>query len=127
MSGQTVSVDRFAMERTYLGLIDGIPWDRNVDKRVQKAKEFVKNNWYGPEAVVIPPDVLGPDSQSPILPSMTLMAQLVCSDPRNTDEHGSWLNLIWSADEVEGQVIEDLVANALEKIDWNREAIGYLL
>ena len=126
-TGQTVSVDQFEMKRTYLGLIEGIPSKDHVESHIRAVEAHVRESWIRPRIVVIPPDILDADSDKPVLPTLTMMAQLSTLDRRNDDEDGSWLNLVWFADIDNEKSIRDFVAEALEKVDWNKEAEAYLI
>ena len=124
--GQMVRVDRFEMIRTYVGQIDGIPPKSHTQSRINKAEAYVREHWKRPRTVVVPPDILDADSDRPVLPTLTMMAQLSCLEPGDKSMHGSWLNLVWFADVDNNKTITAFVAEALEKIDWGREAEDFL-
>ena len=124
--GQTVRVDRFEMIQTYIGLIEGIPSKDHIESRIRAAETYVREHWKRPRIVVIPPDILDPSSDRPVLPTLTMMAQLSCLEPRDKSMHGSWLNVVWFTDIDDEKSIKDFVAEALEKVDWEREAEDFL-
>ena len=51
----------------------------------------------------------------------------MCLKPRDKEEDGSWLNLVWFADIDDQKSIRDFVAAALENVDWNTEAEAFLI
>ena len=123
--GRRVTVERFEVWQTYLGLIEGLPLRPQTDRRIERVRARVAANWVGPRIVMLEPDLLDPDSESPILPSATLMAQLWSAAPRNHDEEACWMNLIWFADLDASQSIPEIVLVALEQVDWDRQASSY--
>jgi hypothetical protein len=123
--GQTVTVDRFEMMRTYIGLIEGIPGKQHIESHVRAAEAHIKEHWKRPRIVVIPPDVLDAESGKPVLPPLTMMAQLLCMEPRHTDEDGSWLNLVWFAEIDDQKSINDFVESTLKNVDWDNEAESF--
>ena len=124
--GKTVTIDRFEMIRTYLGLIDGIPRKPYVDKRISEALDYVNEHWKRPRTIVVPPEILDPDSKSPVLPTLTMMAQLSSLDSYKKGEHGSWLNIVWFADIDNQKTITEFVAAAMQHVDWEEEAESFL-
>lgn len=126
-SGETVTVDRFEMVRTYIGLIEGIPPRNHVESRIRQAENYVREHWKRPRTVVIPPNLLGATTDRPVLPTLTMMAQVSCQEPRNSNEDGSWLNFVWFADIDDQKSIKDFVESALENVDWQKEAEGYVI
>ena len=125
--GRRDTVERFEILQTYLGLIEGLPRRPQTARQIERVRDHVAANWGGPQPVVLEPDLLDPDSESPILPSATLMAQLYSGAPRNDDEDGSWMNLIWFADLDASLSIPEIVQVALDQVDWERQADSFLI
>ena len=124
--GQTVRVDRFEMFLTYIGLIEGIPPKSHVESRIRDAEAYVREHWKRPRIVLSPPEIWDASSDRPVLPTLTMMAQLSCLEPRDENMHGSWLNVVWFTDIDDEKSIKDFVAEALGKVDWGREAEDFL-
>ena len=125
--GKTVTVDRFEMTRTYLGLIEGIPRQPYIEKRISKALAYVNEHWKRPKTIVIPPEICDPDSETPVLPTLTMMAQLSSLDSYKEGDDGSWLNIVWFADIDNQKTITEFVTEALQHVNWEEEAEGFLI
>jgi len=123
-SGVKVWVDQIDVQRNYLGAIDGMPgsgWDRIES---DKAREFVRSHFHGPEPVVIPPKLYDATSESAIVPPLRFAAQISSWEPLG-DGEGSWMNLIWFADIDDDKSIKAFVEEALAQVDWKVQAEGY--
>jgi hypothetical protein len=124
-TGEQVWVDQVDMQRNLLGLIEGLPGRGAVDGIIDKAKEFVRRNFYGPEPVVIPPKLFDAESVEPIMPPLRFAAQVRSWAKVNDEDEGSWLNLIWFAETDDEKSIKDFVREALRQLDWKMQASGY--
>ena len=124
--GCSATVDRFEMTRTYAGMIEGIPRQPNIEQRISEALTYVNEHWKRPKTVVIPPDILDPKSKTPVLPTLTMMAQLTSLDSCPKGDHGAWLNIVWFADVDDEKTISEFVAEALKHIVWSKQAEGFL-
>jgi len=124
-SGCTVWVVRLDVRRTYLGLLGGLPCRGDVDAEIDSAKDFVRRNFHGPEAVVVSPELYDADSISPILPPLRFAAQIIGSEVLNDGDECSWMNLIWFAEIDDDKSIKAFVEEALKQVDWNASASGY--
>ena len=123
-SGVTVWVERLDVQRNYLGAMSGMPgsgWDRIES---DKAREFVRSHFHGPEPVVIPPKLYDATSESAIVPPLRFAAQISSWEPLG-DGEGSWMNLIWFADIDDDKSIKAFVEEALAQVDWKVQAEGY--
>lgn len=120
-SGRTAQVNRFEMFRTYEGLLEGLPRTK-PEQLIRSAHDYVCTHWNASATAVVPPDILDAESDTPILPPMTMMATLTCYQPRNQFEDGSTLTVVWFADVDEQKSIRDYVEAALRSVDWNKEA-----
>ena len=118
-------VERFEMQMTHAGMIEGLPSGSHVKRRAEAAEKYVREEWRGRSTKLIQPKVYDARSKQPILPSLTMMAQLRSYERRNDDEDGTWLNLVWFADIDDQKSITDFVAEALQQIDWKAEAESY--
>ena len=118
-------VERFEMQMTHAGMIEGLPSESHVKRRAEAAEKYVREEWRGRSTKLIQPKVYDARSKQPILPSLTMMAQLRSYERRNDDEDGTWLNLVWFADIDDQKSVTDFVAYALQQIDWKAEAYSY--
>jgi NAD-dependent SIR2 family protein deacetylase len=124
-NGWVVWVDRLEMRRNYSGQLEGTPDKSHIQQDVAAAEQYVRENWYGPKTKVIKPNVYDASSERPVLPSLRFMARIECFEARNKDEDGTWLNLVWFADVDDEKSMKDYVEEALEQIDWEKEADSY--
>ncbi len=122
-----VWVERFEMQMTHAGMIEGLPSKEHVQRKVEAAEQYVRDKWHGPGTRLIQPKVYDARSKQPILPSLTMMAQLRCYERRNDDEDGTWLNLVWFADIDDKKMIADFVADALQQVDWKTDSESYMI
>lgn len=120
-----VWVERFEMKMTHAGMIEGLPSESHVKSRPDAVKKYVRETWRGPKTRVIQPKVYDARSKQPLLPSLTMMAQLRSYKRRNDDEDGTWLNLVWFADIDDTKSITDFVTEALRQVNWKVEADSY--
>jgi hypothetical protein len=124
--GWTAWVDRLDVRRTYLGMLEGLPNRQDADEEIESARVFVRNNFHGPEPVVIPPKLYDATSVSPILPPLRFAAQIRTFEPLTDEDNGSWMNLIWFAEIDDDKTTKAFIEEALKQIDWKASASGYL-
>jgi NAD-dependent SIR2 family protein deacetylase len=124
--GWIVWVDHLDVRRTYGGMIEGLPWRQLTDDEIESARVFVRNNFHGPEPVVIPPKLYDAKSKSPILPALRFAAQIRTFEPLTEQDEGSWMNLIWFAEIDDDKTTKAFIEEALNQIDWKASASGYL-
>ncbi len=124
-SGWTAWIDRIDVQRTYLAMLDGIPERDITDEEIEEAKTFVRENFHGPEPVVIPPKLYDAKSSSPILPPLRFAAKIKTFEPLTDEDDGSWMNLIWFAEIDDDRSVKDFVTEALSQVDWGAQATGY--
>ena len=124
-TGETVWVDRLSVTRNYLGLIQGTPSRGAVRSAIEKACELVQREFRGPAPVVIPPLLFDAESDSPILPPLRFAAQIRSWDLVNPEDEGSWMNLVWFAEIDDDKSVKQFVEEALQQVDWLRQAEGY--
>jgi NAD-dependent SIR2 family protein deacetylase len=122
-----VWVERFEMRMTHAGMIAGLPSKEHVQRNVEAAEQYVRDKWHGPKTRLIQPKIYDARSKQPILPSLTMMAQLRSYERRNDDEDGTWLNLVWFADIDDKKTIADFVADALQQVDWKTDSESYMI
>ena len=126
-SGESVWVDRLDVQRTYLGWIEGVPGRDAVHREIASAVEFVRKSFHGPAPIVIPPLLFDPESDSPILPPLRFAAQLSSWELVGDEGCGSWMNLVWFAEIDEEKSIKAFVAEALQQVEWKKQAEGFEL
>jgi NAD-dependent SIR2 family protein deacetylase len=124
-SGWTAWVQRLDVRRTYLKMITGVPNRRDADEEINSARTFVRNNFGGPEPVVIPPKLYDATSESPILPPLRFAAQIATSERLTDEDNGSWMNLIWFAEIDDDKTTKAFIEEALKQFDWRANASGY--
>ena len=124
--GGKVWVEQLDVHRNHLEfLMGGLPKKSHVTTVIESAKAFVRQNFYGPEPVVIPPKLYDATSDSPILPPLRFAARIRSWETVNDEDDGSWMNLIWFAEIDDDKSIKSFVAEALAQVDWKRQAAGY--
>lgn len=79
-------------------MLEGLPDRHLTDYEIESARVFVRNNFHGPEPVVIQPKLYDATSVSPILPALRFAAQISTLEPFTDKDDGSWINLIWFAE-----------------------------
>jgi NAD-dependent SIR2 family protein deacetylase len=124
-SGWTAWVDHLDVRRTYLKMITGVPNRGDAEDEIESARVFVRNNFHGPEPVVIPPKLYDATSVSPILPPLRFAAQIRTFKPLTDEDDGSWMNLIWFAEIDDNKTTKACVEEALKQVDWKASASGY--
>ena len=124
-SGWTAWVDRIDVQRTYLTMLDGLPELDITDKEIEEARTFVRENFHGPEPVVIPPKLYDEKSSSPILPPLRFAASISTFEPLTDEDDGSRMNLIWFTEIDDDKSVKDFVTEALSQVDWGRNATGF--
>jgi NAD-dependent SIR2 family protein deacetylase len=125
-SGWTAWVDHLDVRRTYLGMETGLTGRADVNEEIESARAFVRNNFHGPEPVVIPPKLYDATSVSPILPALRFAAQIRTFEPLTDEDSGSWMNLIWFAEIDDDKTTKVFIEEALKQIDWKASASRYL-
>lgn len=124
--GGKVWVEQLDVHRNYLDFrMGGMPTASHVTTVIESAKAFVRQNFYGPEPVVIPPKLYDATSDSPILPPLRFAARIQSWETVNDEDEGSWMNLVWFAEIDDNKSIKALVEEALAQVDWKRQAAGY--
>ena len=124
-SGYVAWVDQIDVQRNYLGMITGLAGTPYVNGAIERATEFVRKHFKGPEPVVIPPKVFDATSDYGVLPPLRFAAQISSGEPITEDDDGSWMNLIWFAEIDDDKSIKAFVEEALRQVDWKRQAEGY--
>jgi hypothetical protein len=100
--------------------------DRQLtDDEIESARGFVRNNFHGPEPVVIQPKLYDATSLSPILPALRFAAQIRTFEPLTDGDDGSWMNPIWFSEIDDDKTTKRFVEEALKSIDWNVSASGF--
>ena len=79
-SGWTAWVNHLDVRRTYLKMETGLTDRADADEEIESAKVFVRNNFHGPEPVVIPPKLYDATSVSPICQPASKFDQLPASN-----------------------------------------------
>ena len=113
------------MMLTYLCMIDGLPWKGHIQRQIESVEQYVSKKWGGPITKLIKPKIYDEHSASAILPGLTLMAQVSSNVSRHSEEDGTWLKLVWFADNADEKPITDLVSEALQHVDWKSEADSF--
>ena len=124
-SGYVAWVDQIDVQRNYLGMITGLAGTPYVNGAIERATEFVRKHFKGPEPVVIPPKVFDATSDYGVLPPLRFAAQISSREPITEDDYGSWMNLIWFAEIDDDKSIKAFVEEALAQVDWKKQAEGY--
>lgn len=124
-NGWGVSVERLEMDRTYSGMIEGVPDKGHIQQFIREAEEHASKRFGGPKIKVIKPQIYDAESDQPLLPPLRFIARVECHKARDQDEDGTWLTLVWFAEIDDDQSIADRVRMALGHVDWEREADGY--
>jgi len=124
-SGYVAWVDQIDVQRNYLGMITGLAGTPYVNGAIERAKEFVRQHFKGPEPVVIPPKVFDATSDYGVLPPLRFVAQISSGERIDERDSGSWMNLIWFAEIDDEKSIKAFVEEALRQVDWKGQAEGY--
>ena len=124
-SGWTAWVNCLDVQRTYLKMETGLPDREDADEEIECARAFVRNNFHGPEPVVIQPKLYDATSDSPILPALRFAAQIRTFERLTDEDDGSWMNLIWFAEIDDDKTTKAFVEEALNQVDWKASASGY--
>ena len=124
-SGFTAWVDYLDVRRTCLGMLTGLPGRGMVDIEIESARVFVRNNFRGPEPVVIPPKLYDATSDAPILPPLRFAAQICTFERLTAGYEGSWMNLIWFAEIDDDRSMKGFLEEALKQVDWKASSSGY--
>jgi NAD-dependent SIR2 family protein deacetylase len=124
-SGWVGWVDHIDVRKTYLGMLEGLPFAHLTDREIEDARTLVRRNFHGPEPVLIPPVLVDPDSDTPILPPLRFIAQISSHAEIADGDHGSWMNLIWFAEIDDTKSIKAFVEEALIQVDWEKQATGF--
>jgi len=130
--GMHVSVSNFYYNRTYSGLIAGIPNEEINNRIVDKAMNRMDSIWGIRKTHLIPPTITmkpvrSSGSTYPSLPSTELTAWITCLMPINDEHMASELVLVWYVDDkaFEASSIRDVTSDALNMINWSEVAEGY--
>ena len=121
-NGWAVWVQRLEMQRTYGGMIEGMPAKGHVQGYLREALADADKGKYRARKKVIEPKLYDSQSGQPVIPALRFIAQIESHERRNEDEDGTWLTLIWFADIDDEKSIKDYVSEALEKVDWEQDA-----
>lgn len=119
--GRSVEVDAFYFQYTYLSLYEGSPDRALNDDIIKRAASEMRPLWGDRQTHVIPPAVDESDPRHPALPPVRFTVWLT-SDPIDPDRHGSELVVVWFQSECSGQPIEQIIAEGIRQLPWNKLA-----
>lgn len=115
--GREVSVDAFEFGYTYGGLLEGSP-DKRMNQNIFERTSY--SSTWGPRKVLkIKPE--GHEFENVLKPSHYAV-WLHSNEPIDPDYHGSELVVIWFDELPNGKVIEEIIQNGVENIDWEKHA-----
>jgi len=138
-SGREVVLDRLSQERTYSGLLDGLPHSKSNDRHIEAALKDARALCVsGARPVLIEPtrrdflrvpgDMVNSGSRWHVpewLPQVTCVAQLHSVNPaRDHSKSGSALTVVWFQDEF-APPIQDPALSSLIRVNWDELAIDF--
>ncbi|WP_196889881.1 hypothetical protein [Aureivirga sp. CE67] len=115
--GREVKVDGFQFGYTYGGLLEGSPNER-MNKSIFDRTTY-PSNWGSRKLLKIQPDKN--DFKNGLKPTYYIV-WLHSNEPINPEFHGSELVVIWFGDLPNGKIVENIIQNGVENINWNDNA-----
>lgn len=121
-SGIETQLDGFHLSFTYGGVMDfGSFEDINQDiiKGIQMKRVFGDRKMY-----YIP---LDPKDYMAMLPLFSCFAWLSSFEPtQDPNDHGSALVIQWFEKSMDNRPLQQIIQEAVKKVDWNKEAEGFM-
>ena len=120
-SGDSISLNSFYSERTYAGLMEGLPTPELNTKILARARSRMSALW-GQHATHIIRPATRQEQEHPIFPELTCFAWLKSHTPINPDAMASELVVVWFAPELPDVPLSTIVSEAIRDIPWARLA-----
>lgn len=116
-TGQTVELASFYLERTYEGLLEGLPRAGDNARKLAQTAWRMLPLWIERRVHLIPP-VTRQESGHPILPELTYYARLICHTPIDPWPGASELVVAWFGPERPEVSLSALVTEAVRDLPW---------
>ena len=120
-SGESISLNSFYSERTYAGLLEGLPTPEMNTKILARARSRMSALW-GQHATHIIRPAARQEREHTIFPELTYFAWLTSCTPINPDVMASELVVVWFAPEQTDVPLSTIVSEAIRDIPWARLA-----
>ena len=116
-TGETVKLDALHLERTYRGMLEGLPRASDNTRRLAEAVSRMEPLWGERRVHVIPPTTRQ-ESGHTLFPEPTYFAWLTCHTPIDPKYCGSELVVVWFGPEQSRVSLSALVSEAVCDLPW---------